>query len=164
MDEQAKILINGEWYGVGAMECAENSDGHKYLTDSGRHVVQCPAIDTVVRMRHVLTPLPSDNEFARKMRLGEDVLDSVPAHVRKKVMSYREPSGGETFWSHILGHEASIASTASATRIPLVILSPPPAPTKTAEQLLADILRARSEHPHYFTEALDAAEKWEAEK
>ena len=135
------IIINDQWYDVGFVE--EVKAGGLYLSNvpwnnrKGKDTffTASAAEENNQILRHPLTPIPAPIWA----KLGMEVLAFVPEDRQGDIINFgMEPDGCEM--AERIVHDGVRAAQKNVMSSPVVWLSPPPAPKKTTEELLTDIV------------------------
>jgi hypothetical protein len=130
---QAYDPNTGEWYDIGEMETA--TDDGVFLGSGGTLFVQSRRIGYRNKERHSLTPIPAPVWAT----LGMEALAFVPKERQCDILNFGlEPDGCAK--AEFIANDGVRGARDGVPYYPVVWLSPTPAPKKTADELLADIV------------------------
>ena len=168
MDDKTIIRIKGEWFEADLIQEAKDIIGQRYLDYSGEYVHKCGSDEEFSGKRHPLTPCSAPKAYT----LVEQVLEKIGPDAKPAAYGSMDP--GERFNLHSDRNSYGILSDAGNEGDAAVIVfeTPPPEPEpepKTAEELLADIVRTHqngngSSEYMAFTDAIEAGRKYGEKK
>ena len=132
-----QIMIDEKWYTIGAAELVGSLPDEQLVLMIGATLkaIEAGTYKDKDTWRFPLTPIPTP-VWAR---LGREVLTFVPKERQGDILNFgMEPDG--CAMAELIAHSGVRAAQENVTYFPVIWLSPPPAPPKTTEELLADIV------------------------
>ena len=153
------LIHNDDIYEVGHLgRCSDMDESQKVLANFGRGIVFVKDLISPFCYRSALNPLPPDHPIALKLKLGGEVLASMPEECRDRVVAYRKVKKGEEFFIH----GSPIRKATRPSDHPWPILAPEPDPPKTDREMLEEltfVAKTSAKRDAALMELVDSAER-----